>query len=328
MDESAEFSFGGDGEKRSLVGTAMARSRATTRTEKNFLESGMFEPLLENILAFAKAFQKLYKASNPPPSKPGKKRVTIAEDQMQELREKHADALDLLSRCYLGIVIEFSNHRNLLADQKFFKWLHGILCQFIDNSLDKSDAAVMAAVQLELHRIFQGDRFNQEAKKPEQRSRLFGRVKIKRWQQKRISPALSKEMAKHSPIVGHLFPSQTERLEVFMQELDSKSQRTKLTRPATAFGGESRVSMSPLSSVSTLSRPARASTATIRKQTDKRQQLSLSPTEPRSESRSASRAIRRPQSHGGWEARQHSLSLMEKRKNWKGNTNQKLYEWQ
>ena len=58
---------------------------------------------------------------------------------VNQINHDHAIAQKHLSRSYLTIIIEFSSHSQLLADQKFFRWLHKMLCQFIDQSTEKGD---------------------------------------------------------------------------------------------------------------------------------------------------------------------------------------------
>lgn len=388
MAEGAEsFGYGEEAveEKRSLVGTALARCKPTTRREKRLIDSPLFEPLLANLLAFVKAFQRKHKAENPPPPKPGREPVRLPEHQMNGIVKTHDEMLHALSRSYLTIVIEFSDHRNLLSDQKFFKWLHVMLCQFIENSLEKNDPDLMDAVKLELHRIFQGDRFNTEAKKPEQIKRLHKR-KMKRSELMRMVPALSKEMGKNSPVVAHLLPSQAERvsqcmkgLEAFQLEMrenmnkastrqslresqgsnhptldvfdtDKVGRRdTRLPRPQTSLGSnrpqssQSSPNWAQQRSSTPASRSSGPASATIRRggtggfvtdipifghSTANQRERTVS-----AQSRGSQVPKRGPESvqlpaHGGWEARVHSLTNMEKRGGWKVKTPVRWVNWQ
>jgi len=357
------FSYGSGEEpeeKRSLVGTALSRSRATTRSQKRLIESELFEPLLANLLAFVKAFQRKHKAENPPPKKPGKEPVRIPKDQMDAIVKNHDDMLRALSRSYLAIVIEFSDHNNLLADQNFFRWLHAMLCQFIENSLEKNDTELMETVQLELHRIFQGDRFNVEAKRPEQIIRKHKR-KIGKWALMRHVPKLSRELVRNSPIVGHLLPSPAERINKVMKDLEAFSasnnprksplgRAQKMARPQSSMGF-SRPGTAPQTpelgpAGASPPRAMTPSSATLRPGAGKMFVTAVSPTRPstapardpaRSNGTAFGRAWQSPQSpprkkklpaHGGWEARVHALSLLEKKSNWKVKQPLKWVDWQ
>ena len=179
---------------------------------------------------------------NVPPPKPGREPKVVPEERRQEILRQHADALRNFSRSYLTIIIEFSSHSQLLADQNFFRWMHTMLCQFIEQSIEKGDKNLEEAVQLELHRLFQGDRFNVEAKKPEQILRVHKRP-IRKWAMNRqCELTLGKEMQRNSPVVTTVLPSASQRIQKMLKDLDdfrhsppSKSRppsREMLARPS------------------------------------------------------------------------------------------------
>jgi len=312
-----------------LVERAMARSRATTRTEQLFLHSDLFEPLLANLLAFVKLFQKVFKVENGFQS--------MSDEKLRQLRKMREESMAHLSRSYLAVIIDFSNHRNILADQKFFLWLHEILCQFIENSVDRTDTNLMEATNLELHRIFQGDRFNVEAKKPAQVAKVYGKKKISKWKLGRYCEPLSKAMINTSPVVGGLLPTRADKIKSFLDTVNQNSPREKarrreLARPSTAASGDPSLRAS-----SSLSRgpgqPRAASAATMRSgvfvtdvplQRRARPSSSLLPS-PQSPDKPRRKELA---GQGGWEGRVHALCIMEKRNNWKVSTPTKWVNWQ
>ena len=95
----------------------------------------------------------------------------------------------------------------------------------------------MEAVQLELHRLFQGDRFNVEAKKPEQILRIH-KKRIRPWKLNRMNPmTLGKEMQRNSPVVSTILPSPSEKITAMLKEIEVyKNAPIPAARPQTAMG--------------------------------------------------------------------------------------------
>jgi hypothetical protein len=160
---------------------------------------------------------------NIPPPKPGREPKVVPKEMQHEILQNHAEALRNFSRSYLTIVIEFSSHSQLLADRNFFRWMHTMLCQFIEQSIEKGDQNLEEAVQLEIHRLFQGDRFNVEAKKPEQIQRVYHRP-IRKWALNReCALTLGKEMQRNSPVVTTVLPSPSQRIQSMLKDLDDSA---------------------------------------------------------------------------------------------------------
>ncbi len=163
--------------------------------------------------------------SNPPKREVYQKPIVFPPERLASAQNALGEILTKLSRTYLCIIQEFSEHEKPQSDQKFFVWLQSMLMSFLDNQLDKRDLSLVGAVHMELCRIFQGDRFNQEAKKPEQVARIFSGKKLKqlrRFECHQICPPLSSEIGRNSPIVAHILPSSQMRIKSFMKELDDK----------------------------------------------------------------------------------------------------------